>query len=59
MFLKPPHRARGLWLLFVSLIRFGGKHGAGNLSQLAWLRVRSSQRSETLEMSVFRTSAGG
>lgn len=45
--------------MFVSVIRFDGKNGAGNLSQLAWLRARGSQGSETLEMSVFRTSAGG
>lgn len=59
MFIKPLYRARGFWLLFVSLIRFGGENGAGNLSQLAWLCASSSQGSETLEMSVFRTSAGG
>lgn len=50
-------KAEGFCFLFVSLMRFCVKNGTMNLSELAWLHVRSS--AETLEMSVFRTPAGG
>lgn len=49
-------KAEGFCFLFVSLIRFCVKNGTEKLSELARLRTCCF---ETLEMSVFRTSAGG